>query len=187
MSKSDQPATTIAQAFEEFLVDQKDRISPKTFSKYETIIGLYKSYLENYWPGHDADYGNITKKGGTIAARLRQRTPSRDTANSSAISCLAKSCAAKKQCKPPARSRRSWRSGCLKKVTPKATNLPRNHQPRPPLGKTLTCLMAISSKIRPPVALPDSVPPRSKILRHLLFGFTPLLRNEGNKKTPFSC
>ena len=53
MNKSDQPATTISQALTEFLDDQKARISPKTFSKYRSIIELYKIYLENYWPGHD--------------------------------------------------------------------------------------------------------------------------------------
>ena len=65
MSKSDQPATTISQALTEFLDDQKARISPKTFSKYRSIIELYKIYLENYWPGHDGEYAAITDKGGT--------------------------------------------------------------------------------------------------------------------------
>ena len=57
---------TIAQVFDEFLADQKDRISHKTFLKYQSIIGLYKSYLESYWPGHDGDYDKITKAGGTF-------------------------------------------------------------------------------------------------------------------------
>lgn len=65
MSKPRQPATTISQAFEEFLDDQKTRISPKTFSKYQNVIGLYKAYMENYWPGHDGEYATISKKGGT--------------------------------------------------------------------------------------------------------------------------
>ena len=59
------PTKTIAQVFEEFLADQKDRISHKTFSKYQSIISLYKSYLESYWPGHDGEYDKITKAGGT--------------------------------------------------------------------------------------------------------------------------
>ena len=59
------PATTISDIFEEFLADQKDRISHKTFLKYQSIIGLYKSYLEGYWPGHDGEYDKITKAGGT--------------------------------------------------------------------------------------------------------------------------
>ena len=59
------PTKTISQLFEEFLADQKDRISPKTFSKYQSIIGLYESYLENYWPGHDGESSKITKAGGT--------------------------------------------------------------------------------------------------------------------------
>ena len=39
--------------------------SPKTFSKYKSIIDLYKLYLESYWPGHGDEYAVITKKGGT--------------------------------------------------------------------------------------------------------------------------
>lgn len=42
---------TIAQVFEEFLADQAARISHKSCLKYQSIIGLYKSYLESYWPG----------------------------------------------------------------------------------------------------------------------------------------
>jgi hypothetical protein len=58
---------TISQVFEEFLSDQKARLSPKTFSKYETIIGLFGSYLESYWPGHDQDeYNRVTETGGTF-------------------------------------------------------------------------------------------------------------------------
>ena len=58
-------AKTIAQVFEEFLGDQKDRISHKTYLKYQSIIGLYMSYLESYWPGHDGEYDKITKTGGS--------------------------------------------------------------------------------------------------------------------------
>src|SRR5262245_17551863 len=57
---------TISQVFEEFLADQKTRISHKTFLKYQSIISLYKSYLERYWPGHDGEYDKITKVGGTF-------------------------------------------------------------------------------------------------------------------------
>ena len=63
--KPAKPAKTIADLFEEFLADQKDRIGPKTFGKYEDIISLYGSYLENYWPGHDDEATKITKAGGT--------------------------------------------------------------------------------------------------------------------------
>lgn len=59
---------SIAQVFEEFLADQKTRISHKTFLKYQSIIGLYKSYLESYWPGHDGEYDKITKAGGTYCS-----------------------------------------------------------------------------------------------------------------------
>jgi hypothetical protein len=35
--------------------------------KYQSIISLYKSYLESYWPGHEQDeYGRITQAGGTF-------------------------------------------------------------------------------------------------------------------------
>src|SRR3954462_2457828 len=57
---------TINQLFEEFLADQEARLSPKTFDKYETIIRLYRSYLESYWPGHSGkDYNAVTKTKGT--------------------------------------------------------------------------------------------------------------------------
>jgi hypothetical protein len=60
-----QPAKTISQVFEEFLADQKARLGHKTYLKYQSIIGLYKSYLENYWPGHDqSEYDGITRAGG---------------------------------------------------------------------------------------------------------------------------
>lgn len=62
---TDQPTRTISQVFEEFLQDQAGRISPKTLSKYRGIIELYESYLESYWPGHDAEYEKTTKAGGT--------------------------------------------------------------------------------------------------------------------------
>jgi hypothetical protein len=63
-TKSD---TTIAQVFEAFLADQKARISHKTYLKYESIISLYKSYLEGYWPGHEqAECKEITKSDGTF-------------------------------------------------------------------------------------------------------------------------
>jgi len=57
---------TISQVLDEFLTDQRDRLSPKTYSKYDSIINLFNSYLESYWPGHDQDYGRITKEGGTF-------------------------------------------------------------------------------------------------------------------------
>src|ERR1022692_1867938 len=62
------PTKTISQVFEEFLADQKDRISAKTFSKYRSIMQLYESYLESYWPGHDGESSKITKAGGTYCS-----------------------------------------------------------------------------------------------------------------------
>ena len=43
---------TISQVLDEFLIDQRKRLSPKTYSKYDSIIDLFKSYLESYWPSH---------------------------------------------------------------------------------------------------------------------------------------
>ena len=63
--KTAKPVKTLSEIFAEFLADQKGRIAEKTFSKYETIIGLYKSYLENYWPDHDEESDKIVTAGGT--------------------------------------------------------------------------------------------------------------------------
>jgi hypothetical protein len=61
------PDKTIDQLIEEFLADQKVRLSPKSLSKYEGIVDLYRSYLERYWPDHDGkdEYNSITNAGGT--------------------------------------------------------------------------------------------------------------------------
>jgi hypothetical protein len=66
--KTAKPAKTIAVILDEFLADQKDRISHKTALKYQTIISLYKSYLESYWPGHDDEADKITEAGGTYCS-----------------------------------------------------------------------------------------------------------------------
>ena len=47
------PTVTIDQAFREFLAEQEARLSPATVSKYESILDLFRSCLERYWPGHD--------------------------------------------------------------------------------------------------------------------------------------
>lgn len=58
---------TISQVFDEFLADQKARLSSTTFAKYDTIIDFFRSYLESYWPGHDQDeYNRVTEDGGTF-------------------------------------------------------------------------------------------------------------------------
>jgi hypothetical protein len=64
--KATQPNKTITLIFAEFLADQKARISHRTFLKYESIIDLYKGYLENYWPDLGGEYDKITKAGGTF-------------------------------------------------------------------------------------------------------------------------
>ena len=63
----EQPAVTIDHVFEEFLAEQKPRLSRSTLSKYDGILDLLRSCLENYWPGHDQEeYDRITKAGGTF-------------------------------------------------------------------------------------------------------------------------
>ena len=57
---------TIDQLFEEFLADQKARLSPKIQARYEQIIDLYRAYLERDWPGHSQEeYNAITSADGT--------------------------------------------------------------------------------------------------------------------------
>jgi hypothetical protein len=58
-------AKTVSAAFEEFLEDQKARISERTLLKYRNVIDLYSSYLERYWPGHDDESAQITAAGGS--------------------------------------------------------------------------------------------------------------------------
>lgn len=55
------------------------------------------------------------RKAAPPAEQLGRRMPQKASANSSATSCPAKCYAAKQPCRPPARSRRSWRSGCAKR------------------------------------------------------------------------
>jgi hypothetical protein len=58
---------TISEVFKEFLSDQESRLSPTTFSKYQSIISLFERYLESYWPDKDQkDYSRITGQGGTF-------------------------------------------------------------------------------------------------------------------------
>lgn len=58
---------TIAETFEEFLKEQEGKLRPKTVSKYASILSLFESYLESYWPGHDQEeYSRITDQGGTF-------------------------------------------------------------------------------------------------------------------------
>jgi hypothetical protein len=70
MSKA-KPDKTISKLFEEFLADQKARLRPKTYVRYEGSIHLYRSYLESYWPGHEQkEYNAVTKAGGTYCDRF---------------------------------------------------------------------------------------------------------------------
>jgi hypothetical protein len=63
-TKSDK---TVAEVFEEFLADQRERLSKKTYRNYENVIELYRHYLEGYWPGHEQEeYDRITGAGGTF-------------------------------------------------------------------------------------------------------------------------
>jgi hypothetical protein len=57
---------TIDQVFEEFLADQKARLSPTTYRRYDGILDLFRSCLEGYWPGRtQEEYSRITGAGGT--------------------------------------------------------------------------------------------------------------------------
>ena len=64
--KNRKPDKTIDQLFKEFLADQKARLSPRTLTKYQDAIDLYRRYLESYWPDHSGEeYNAITKANGT--------------------------------------------------------------------------------------------------------------------------
>jgi hypothetical protein len=123
------PEKSIAQIFEEFLADQKPRISHKTFLKYESIIDLYRSYLESYWPGHD---GESDKVGGKYCDSLVLKTPLPVSASSSATSCPGRSCAARRRCRQQAPSQRNWRSGWQRRATSRTPNTHRNEREKPP-------------------------------------------------------
>lgn len=61
------PTKTIDEVFAEFLADQEARLSERTFRQYESIISLFSSYLESYWPGQSQEeYDRRTAKGGTF-------------------------------------------------------------------------------------------------------------------------
>ncbi len=63
------PAKTIDEVFNEFLADQKARLSPKTYRRYDEILDLFRSCLEGYWPSHDQEeYNSITDAGGTYCS-----------------------------------------------------------------------------------------------------------------------
>jgi hypothetical protein len=68
-------AKTLSQIFEEFLAEQKARVSQKTFMKYQSVIGLYKSYLESYWPGHD--HAELAAQRLTRVRRAKRSRPLR--------------------------------------------------------------------------------------------------------------
>jgi len=64
--KTRKQTKTIDQVFEEFLAEQKARLRPKTYPRYDEIVDLFRSCLEGYWPGHDQEeYNRITGAGGT--------------------------------------------------------------------------------------------------------------------------
>jgi hypothetical protein len=62
------PGKTIDQVLDEFLADQQQRLRPGTLRKYETIVSLFKSYCESYWPDHNDEYDRVTKAGGTYCS-----------------------------------------------------------------------------------------------------------------------
>ena len=68
MPKKKPPKKFITEVFDEFLSDQKARRSPGTYTKYESIIRLFKIFLNNCWPNHDGQYDRVTKAGGTFCS-----------------------------------------------------------------------------------------------------------------------
>ena len=56
---------TIDDVLDEFLAEQKARLAPKTYQKYSNAVCLFKLYCENYFPGHDGKWAEVTKDGGT--------------------------------------------------------------------------------------------------------------------------
>jgi hypothetical protein len=57
---------TVAQALNEFLAEQKERLSERTYQRYEGVVSLFKSYLESYWPGHEEDSRERMRKEQTF-------------------------------------------------------------------------------------------------------------------------
>ena len=49
------------------------RLGQSTFDKYETIIHLYKSYLERYWPGHARGIRQDYRRRRHVLRHLRSR------------------------------------------------------------------------------------------------------------------
>ncbi len=61
------PLRTIEAVLDEFLTEQRSRLSPKRATDYEDIIELLKRFLNGYWPGHDqAEYDRTTAAGGSF-------------------------------------------------------------------------------------------------------------------------
>lgn len=73
MSTPNAPVVTISHALAEFLADQETRVGPKTLSKYAGIIGLFKSYLESYWPCRDASTKASRRAAAPTATRWAGR------------------------------------------------------------------------------------------------------------------
>src|SRR5262249_32357411 len=100
------------QVFQEFLAEQKTRLSHKTYLKYAGIIDLFRMYLESYWPGHDqAEYGRITKAGGTFCGTFGPEDISRGFSEFMAYSTPRKRIAGTENMKgagPPPKQLANW-------------------------------------------------------------------------------
>src|SRR5262245_33907749 len=59
------PEKTIDEALDECLAEQQARLAARTFRKSQTVVSLLKSYMEGYFPGHDGEYEEVTRAGGT--------------------------------------------------------------------------------------------------------------------------
>lgn len=61
------PSRTIEAVLNEFLTEQRRRLSPTRATDYEDVIELLRNFLNGYWPGHgQAEYDRITAAGGTF-------------------------------------------------------------------------------------------------------------------------
>ena len=58
------PKHTIDMVLQEFLDEQKSRVSMKTVNQYAYALSYFRLYVEAYWPGHDGEYARMTKAGG---------------------------------------------------------------------------------------------------------------------------
>ena len=69
--KNRKPDKTIAQLFEEFLANQKARLSPRTYTKYGASSTFTGAYLESYWPDHSEKEYKASPRRGHLLRHVR--------------------------------------------------------------------------------------------------------------------